>query len=172
MKNRMFIVTFVLVFSAVSLFAAVEFDTETGMGFIGKGDVQLALGWNNKKMQDNATALDFTYVATQNYSAVCNYWTGPTHNRKEHNVPRTTISDISAVVGYDGRSNKKGDITGFFLGGFTGVPIVIGDAVPVENGPCSGGDGGYWSDVQETDSTGGLFVVNGDCDTCTPVQIQ
>jgi hypothetical protein len=169
----MFIVTFVLVFSAVSLLAAVDLDTDTGQGFVGKGDVQLALGWNKQQLQDNAAALDFSYVATQNYSAVCNFWTGPTHNRVEHNVSRTTTSDISAVVGYDGRNNKKGDITGFFLTGFTGLPTVVGEAVPVEGGACSGGGGsGTWSDVEETDSTGGLFVVNGNCESCTPVQIQ
>jgi hypothetical protein len=33
-----------------------------GTGFVGKGDVQTALGWNNQKLQSNATKLAFTTV--------------------------------------------------------------------------------------------------------------
>ena len=44
--------------------AAVTFDPETGTGFVGKGDVQVAFGWNNAQFQANATGLSFAYVAT------------------------------------------------------------------------------------------------------------
>ncbi|HSK25425.1 MAG TPA: hypothetical protein VK894_00765, partial [Jiangellales bacterium] len=43
--------------------AAVTFDAATGEGFVGKGDVQLALGYNNKQLQDNAGSLEFAAVS-------------------------------------------------------------------------------------------------------------
>src|SRR5918996_4693526 len=36
-------------------FALVTFDPSTGTGFVGKGDVQTAFGWNNKQLQNNAS---------------------------------------------------------------------------------------------------------------------
>ena len=40
--------------------AAVAYDRESGTGFVGKGDVQQALGWNNRQLQANAHRIDFT----------------------------------------------------------------------------------------------------------------
>ena len=40
--------------------AAVTFDLATGTGFVGKGDVQTALGYNNAQLQKNASTLVFT----------------------------------------------------------------------------------------------------------------
>jgi hypothetical protein len=40
--------------------AAVTFDPATGTGFVGKGDVQSALGYNNTQLQKNANSLVFT----------------------------------------------------------------------------------------------------------------
>lgn len=40
--------------------AAVTFDPATGTGFVGKGDVQTALGYNNAQLQKNASTLVFT----------------------------------------------------------------------------------------------------------------
>lgn len=42
-----------------SALAAVTFDASTGTGFVGKGDVQLAFGWNNKQLQANAAGVTF-----------------------------------------------------------------------------------------------------------------
>src|ERR671919_607566 len=39
--------------------AAVIFNPDDGTGFVGKGDVQLVYGWNNKALQDNAGAVQF-----------------------------------------------------------------------------------------------------------------
>lgn len=39
--------------------AAVTYDRESGTGFVGKGDVQQALGWNNRQLQANASRIDF-----------------------------------------------------------------------------------------------------------------
>ena len=47
--------------------AAVTFNETTGTGFVGKGDVQVAFGWNNKQLQTNATGVSFSFTqdATQ-----------------------------------------------------------------------------------------------------------
>lgn len=47
--------------------AAVTFNETNGTGFVGKGDVQMAFGWNNKQLQTNAStvAFSFTQDATQ-----------------------------------------------------------------------------------------------------------
>ncbi|MGY4645795.1 hypothetical protein [Cellulomonas sp. URHB0016] len=40
--------------------ASVTLDAASGAGFVGKGDVQTALGWNNAVLQKNAESLTFT----------------------------------------------------------------------------------------------------------------
>ncbi len=46
-----------LMFATAIMSASVTFDPATGTGFVGKGDVQLLFGWNNKQLQDNAASL-------------------------------------------------------------------------------------------------------------------
>ncbi len=50
----------VVVIAAAPATASVSFDSSTGTGFVGKGDVQTALGWNNAALQKNASSLTFT----------------------------------------------------------------------------------------------------------------
>ena len=47
--------------------AAVTINETNGTGFVGKGDVQVAFGWNNKQLQTNATGVSFSFTqdATQ-----------------------------------------------------------------------------------------------------------
>jgi len=47
--------------------AGVTFNETNGTGFVGKGDVQVAFGWNNKQLQTNATGVSFSFTqdATQ-----------------------------------------------------------------------------------------------------------
>src|SRR5215204_1584872 len=105
-------------FSLPTAFAAVTFDPTTGTGFVGKGDVQTALGWNNKQLQDNAGSLQFTFVSTTvtEVSWIC------TNDRNENTQERerTTTTDTSGVVSSVAR--ERNQITGFNLNGFTGTP--------------------------------------------------
>ena len=50
--------------------AGVQYDAATGKGFVGKGDVQTAFGWNNGDLQKNAAGVTFKYEqpATQSLS--------------------------------------------------------------------------------------------------------
>ena len=59
-----------VVVGAGSAQASVNVDATTGTGFVGKGDVQSALGWNNAKLQAGAESLTFTtkQAAAQGYA--------------------------------------------------------------------------------------------------------
>jgi len=141
-------------------FASVTLDTATGTGFVGKGDVQLAFGWNNQQLQKNASGVTFKYEATDNYEAVCTWTTGEgTRGEKTHNVGHTTSIGVSSSVAFDAR--VKTQITGFNLSGF-GTKTEFG-TVPVVGAACPGNEGtdGTWSSVTLTGSTGGLYVTYG-----------
>jgi hypothetical protein len=115
-------------------YAAVIVDDE-GVGFVGKGDVQTALGWNNAQLQANAGSLKFWFTTSGIASWGCEWWTGPEHNRVYHsNTQFATLAEVSASIGYDARANKKGQITGFNLNGFT----TTDGTAP---GTCTGGPG-------------------------------
>ena len=44
-----------------------------GTGWVGKGEVQSAYGWNNKAMQDNVGGVTFAYDSTASYEVVCEF---------------------------------------------------------------------------------------------------
>jgi hypothetical protein len=106
-------------------FAAVNVDDQ-GIGFVGKGDVQLAFDWNNAQLQENAAALQFRICDTQTYTWQCEWTTGPDHNRTTHTSKLKTTTGIDASVAFDARKNKNGQITGFNLNGFEGDSTVEG----------------------------------------------
>ena len=95
--------------------AAVTFDAGTGTGFVGKGDVQLALGMNNAQVQ-NAT-LNFTYDSTS-VSEVSWECTN-TNNEKIQERARTTTTSVQGVVSSVAR--VKNQITGYNLTGWNGA---------------------------------------------------
>ena len=138
--------------------ASVTFDSSTGTGFVGKGDVQLAFGWNNAKLQQNAPGVSFSYNATDSYTAVCTFTTGEgTRGERTHNNEHTKTTTVSSAVAYDLRVRNQ--ITGFNLTGL-GTTTTTGGAAPVVGGACPGNPGtdGTWSSVELTGTTGGLYV--------------
>lgn len=141
-------------------FAAVTFDSATGTGFVGKGDVQLAFGWNNKQLQDNAGGVTFKYEFTETYEAVCTWTTGEgKKGEKTHNVSHTTSSSVASTLDYEPRT--KNQISGFSLNGIKAT-IEFGTVPEVGQG-CMGNEGhdGVWTSVSKATSTGGLFVTYG-----------
>jgi hypothetical protein len=145
--------------------AAVTFDPETGTGFVGKGDVQLAFGWNDAALQAKADGVTFSMEATTNYEAVCTFTTGEgTLGQKTHNVPHTSGISIDSSVSSATRRGPVGQVTGFNLLGF-GTTSVDSGSIPVVGGPCPGneGHGGIWTSVtQSGNGEGGLYVNYGD----------
>lgn len=75
---RKFIVLAALaaVFQVGAAQASWTLNVDTGTGFVGKGDVQLAYGFNNAQMQARAYDLGFYLEAFQNFEAVCTWTTG------------------------------------------------------------------------------------------------
>ena len=140
--------------------AAVTFDPGTGTGFVGKGDVQLAFGWNNPQLQLNASGITFTYESEENYSAVCSWVTGEnTRGEKTHNVAHKKSTTVNSAVAFDARVRNQ--ITGFNLTGFGGTTST--GSIPVVGEACPGNEGheGTWSTVEQTGSSGGLYVNHG-----------
>jgi len=150
----------VLALSATAAFAAVSFNSTTGTGFVGKGDVQTAFGWNNTALQKNASGVSFTYNAVDTYSATCSFITGAgTRGEQTHNVDIPRHTAVTSTVAYDARTHKQ--IDGFNLTGF-GATTTEG-TVPVVGEACVANDEGVardgtWSAVTLVSSTGGLYV--------------
>jgi hypothetical protein len=94
---------------------------DKGVGFVGKGDVQSVYDWNNSQLQQNAALVQFRFAAAGVVSWQCEWWTGPTHNRKYHTVTEST-EVLGSSISLDPRKNKQGQITGFTLDGIQGEP--------------------------------------------------
>ena len=94
--------------------AAVSFSPESGTGFVGKGDVQLAFGWNNEGLQSAAAQLEFSYSDQATYDVPCEKDAA----KKTMEATFKRKKSIDASVVYDTRKNKQGQVTGFNLVGF------------------------------------------------------
>ena len=141
---------------STAAFASVTFDSNSGNGFVGKGDIQVLYGWNNAQAQSNAKLVSFGYDATDTYDVDC-YWETATGNGKivvhDITVPRHTR--VSSSIMSDPR--KTGQYTGYNLSGF-GTTTTEG-TVPVIGGTCPGQSNvATITGVTLTGSTGGLSV--------------
>lgn len=120
-------------------FAAVIFDPTTGEGFVGKGDVQLTFGWNNKALQDNANTVRFQ-VVSEVVTEVS--WTCTNSNNDNEQVrQQTTTTTIEGLVESVARERRQ--VTGFILEGYDGDPVDGGsetDGPAIDSCP-----GGPWS---------------------------
>lgn len=117
-----------MVVAAGAVFAAVTFDPTTGTGFVGKGDVQLALGYNNKQLQDNANSLVFTVSSETEQSWTCDRDAGP---QTQERAGTTTTQGVSTSI-----AREKNQITGFNLNGYSGTPTTTYDGQGSEAGAC------------------------------------
>ena len=123
---------------AGAVFAAVTFDPATGTGFVGKGDVQLVFGWNNKALQDNAASVQFRANSTV---VTERSWTCTNENNQNEQVrDRTTTTSIQGVVSSVAR--ERNQITGFNLTGYSGAPT---ESSTTEGPPLNSCPSGPWS---------------------------
>lgn len=156
LRNLAFAVCAVAV--AAAAYATVTFNPD-GTGFVGKGDVQLALGWNNAVLQQNALALKFSYQVQDKYDATC-AWTTTTGSGKTiyHDVTVKKTVQVYDTISFNARIHQQ--IDGFILKGFGTVSQNIDP--PTVGGPClgEGGQQGTWTDVVLTSSSGGLYVTD------------
>jgi len=156
---------FAVVFGSTAVLAEVVFDPDSGTGFVGKGDVQDAFGWNDAGLQTHATGVSFTYGYTSVYQAVCTFTTGAgTRGERTHKVPHSEEMNVSSAVDVSLRRNPVSKVTGFNLIGFGDVFSESGE-VPVVGAPCPGNPGheGVWTSVvQLPGGNGGLYAHYGD----------
>jgi hypothetical protein len=156
-----------LLFSSAAS-AAVAVD-DSGVGFVGKGDVQLAFGWNNAAAQANVNGVSFSYETDESYAVTCEWDTvtgGKNSKTIHHAVTNHKSQSVSAGIAADPR--KKGQWVGYNLNGFSGTPVVTGEASPNVGDSCPQGGGSSSSDPGENDAvvtavdiestSGGLYV--------------
>ena len=96
--------------------AAVTFDPATGTGFAGKGDVQLAFGWNNNQLQTNAGQLTFrsersTVKVTEVSWACTNTRNEVVQERERTTTTTTTTSGVVSASTSGTLSAIDGDTT-------------------------------------------------------------
>ena len=123
---------------AVPALAAVTFDPATGTGFVGKGDVQTAVGWNNKQLQADAESVRFqvsSEVVTE-VSWVCTN----SNNENIQERERTTTTTVQDVVTSIAR--ERNQITGFILSRYSGTPT---ESSSSEVNPLNSCPSGPWS---------------------------
>ena len=151
----------ILAFSA-AMTAAVTFDPFTGTGFVGKGDVQDAFGWNNAQLQANASGVTFTYESEAQYAQSC----------MKENVRQTIYKDfkktidVNATIAVQARKNPQGVVTGFILSGFGGdtsngtVPDDICNPGNADPSGWVADPGGLYPTITQVGGSadGGLFV--------------
>jgi hypothetical protein len=94
----------------------VSVDVGTGEGFVGKGDVQLAFGWNNRALQDNAGSGKFqpNPETVTEVSWVCTNSNNDNIQQRE----RTTTESVTGLMANGVR--ERNQFTGFLLTGFDG----------------------------------------------------
>lgn len=108
--------------SAIALaFAAAPASAEIvlngdGTGFVGKGDVQSAFGWNDHAFQANAENLTFRLAAIESVSWICRR----INNNNTVNQQRSSTSATIGGVEHSLRYNPQGHITGIHLDGYAG----------------------------------------------------
>ncbi len=126
---------------------AVTFDADTGTGFVGKGDVQLAFGWNNKQLQDNAAGVRFSVSATSTVETTwtCDKDTGPQTNERNNTITTTTQGVLASVT------RDRNQVTGFTLLNYDGTPSETKEREGPEVGSCPTG----WTAIDLVSTPGG-----------------
>lgn len=143
--------------ATVAVYAAVLYSPEQG-GWVGKGDVQLAFGWNNRQAQQYANDVTFRYDTRAVYDVTCEWETvtgGPRPQTIYHDVTVHQHFGVNKQVAYDAR--LKNQYTGYFLSPVTGqigggTPPQVGDSCPQAH------ETAVVTEVVATDEAEGLTV--------------
>ena len=142
---------------STAAFAAVTFDAETGTGFVGKGDVQLALGLNNAQVQAIEPVFTYAAVIVTEVSWTCLN----TNNQQTQERERTTTSSVTGLVSSTARTRNQ--VTGYNLSGFdtaTTTSTSSTEGPPLNSCPNPNSTNVLEPAGEPTvvSSTGGLFV--------------
>jgi hypothetical protein len=131
----------VVLLTTTTAMAAVSFTPESG-GFVGKGDVQLALGIQVDKMSSIEQAKIFFEVeASKRYEVECTWMTGPVWNRRTHVVDRPGLAKVKSSTATDtSRKNRNATVTGFTLSTLGMEAIVWENSLPQLGDICADSD--------------------------------
>jgi hypothetical protein len=110
--------------------------------FIGKGEVQTALGLNNAELQ--AVAENVLVVATFETTWTCSR-TNPQGKEIIQERETTTTTSATTVA----RNNRNDQVTGFWVG-----EVLDTETVGDEVGTCPSGSGADWSFDEDSVETG------------------
>jgi hypothetical protein len=140
----------------------VTFDSTTGTGFVGKGDVQLLFGLNNKALQAAEGNIDFRY---EGISVTETTWTCSRINNGGNEVvtPRNASVTTSVAGVLNTVERMKNQITGFGLTGYDGTPESSTTSEGQALGSCPADGSGQFtydenSETTTTTTSGGLQV--------------
>jgi hypothetical protein len=125
--------------------AGISFNPATGTGFIGKGDVQSALGLNNPQLQALylSGGITFKFSQFETWQITCSWIKddGKTEPVTKNLRTRRTRG-VNATLNAQGRdisSGINGPNTGFILNGFNGGGTTD-EPIPNVGDACIGGD--------------------------------
>lgn len=125
-----------------------------GTGFVGKGDVQDAFGWNNAATKANAGLVSFEYENVTRETKECRNREGTGSSAVWVVVGTRTISEgVEAATVSEARKNKQEEITGYTLTGFDGTPEVTEESEQCPEGTQPNGE------VLDSQSGEALYVV-------------
>jgi hypothetical protein len=117
--------------------ASTNYDIDTGTGFVAKGDVQLAFGWNNRDLQNRAGdvtfAVDKTIVTEVEWT--CTRDSGENTQERQ----RTTTTSKTGV--FTSTTRDRNQVTGFLLTGFSSSSTLS----TVTEGPALNSCPTFWS---------------------------
>jgi hypothetical protein len=133
MRKKILTTLAMMAFASTS-FAAVTYDDE-GVGFVGKGDVQIVYGWNNKQLQDNADLVQFRVNSTVVTEVSWECTNANNDNTQERE--RTTTNTIQGV--FEEEARLRNQITGFNLNGWEGAATVSSDTEGPQLNSCPSG---------------------------------
>jgi hypothetical protein len=126
--------------------AAVSFDHATGTGAVGKGDIQLAFGWNNAALQRNAAGLSFSVTEVDTYEFDCEWFTNGNKNKAPVRKEMTKKSRLNSSIAYGFDARTKNQIVGFNI---TGVGLEIADGNPPAAGDQCHGEGNAQGTIED-----------------------
>ncbi len=139
---------------ATPAMASVTFDPATGTGFVGKGDVQTVFTWSNKALQDNAATVDFRVNSVTETNWTCTkivvLGTDELKEIVQQRSTTTTTKGLVTTVARDNSKGKDGPVTGFYLKGYEGTPVLGTDGP--EEGSCPADPSGFVYDGRGDDA--------------------
>lgn len=131
-------------FAAAALFAAApasadwSVDPSTGTGFVGKGDVQDAFGWNDHDLQANHAGVSFALSAES--TSTTNWSCHNSKNQKSQDRTHVVVASTTGDLLHKARTNPQDKVTGFMLTGLAEGSSTVSEEDGPKVGSCPSGN--------------------------------